>query len=231
MKKFISIIVLILVIIGLVIGLGYSWNLIINKDKQISALNQENTDLKNTITNLNNTIENIQQDSKVEEKNDAIVEESNTFFDESKIENKQDSTNVVEDISDFMGVLSVSVDTEQNTLTLDLDKNLAKLVYGYTGEGETHTIAGFSKKIVDAKIAIVGTEQKDLKVVLLMEDGSIKYIDINNILDKSYTVKTIEDSKDYVKILKVKIKDEQKGSIKYSIIALKKDGTSKILDI
>ena len=64
-----------------------------------------------------------------------------------------------------------------------------------------------------------------------MEDGSIKYIDINNILDKSYTVKTIEDSKDYVKILKVKIKDEQKGSIKYSIIALKKDGTSKILDI
>ena len=73
MKKFISIIVLILVIIGLVIGLGYSWNLIINKDKQISALNQENTDLKNTITNLNNTIENIQQDSKVEEKNDAIV--------------------------------------------------------------------------------------------------------------------------------------------------------------
>ena len=35
MKKFISIIVLILVIIGLVIGLGYSWNLIINKDKQI----------------------------------------------------------------------------------------------------------------------------------------------------------------------------------------------------
>ena len=52
-----------------------------------------------------------------------------------------------------------------------------------------------------------------------------------NILDKSYTVKTIEDSKDYVKILKVKIKDEQKGSIKYSIIALKKDGTSKILDI
>ena len=231
MKKFISIIVLILVIIGLVIGLGYSWNLIINKDKQISALNQENTDLKNTITNLNNTIENIQQDSKVEEKNDAIVEESNTFFDESKIENKQDGTNVVEDISDFMGVLSVSFDTEQNTLTLDLDKNLAKLVYGYTGEGETHTIAGFSKKIVDAKIAIVGTEQKDLKVVLLMEDGSIKYIDINNILDKSYTVKTIEDSKDYVKILKVKIKDEQKGSIKYSIIALKKDGTSKILDI
>ena len=64
-----------------------------------------------------------------------------------------------------------------------------------------------------------------------MEDGSIKYIDINNILDKSYTVKTIEDSKNYVKILKVKIKDEQKGSIKYSIIALKKDGTSKILDI
>ena len=64
-----------------------------------------------------------------------------------------------------------------------------------------------------------------------MEDGSIKYIDINNILDKSYTVKTIEDSKNYDKILKVKIKDEQKGSIKYSIIALKKDGTSKILDI
>ena len=129
-----------------------------------------------------------------------------------------------------MSVLSISVNVQDNSLTLNLDKELAKLIYGYNGEGESHTIAGFSQKIEDAQIAIAGANQKDLKVVLLMEDGAVKYIDIDSILDKSYTVKTIADSKDYVKLVKVTIKDEESANVKYGIAAMKKDGTCNIIN-
>ena len=40
-----------------------------------------------------------------------------------------------------------------------------------------------------------------------MEDGTVKYIGIDNILDKSYTVKSVTDSKGYVKLTKVILKD------------------------
>lgn len=231
MKKFISIIVLILVIIGLVIGLGYSWKLIINKDKEILTLTQENTDLKETVTTLNNTIENLQNNINDEtEDEDNKKEEISFFFDESKVINKEENTKITQDIVDSMSVLSISVNVQDNSLTLNLDKELAKLIYGYNGEGESHTIAGFSQKIEDAQIAIAGANQKDLKVVLLMEDGAVKYIDIDSILDKSYTVKTIADSKDYVKLVKVTIKDEESANVKYGIAAMKKDGTCNIIN-
>ena len=164
MKKFISIIVLILVIIGLVIGLGYSWKLIINKDKEILTLTQENTDLKETVTTLNNTIENLQNNINDEiEDEDNKKEEISFFFDESKVINKEENTKITQDIVDSMSVLSISVNVQDNSLTLNLDKELAKLIYGYNGEGESHTIAGFSQKIEDAQIAIAGANQKDLK--------------------------------------------------------------------
>ena len=46
--------------------------LIINKDKEILTLTQENTDLKETVTTLNNTIENLQNNI-----NDEIEDEDN----------------------------------------------------------------------------------------------------------------------------------------------------------
>lgn len=230
MKKFIAMFVLILVIIMLVIGLGYSCKIIVNKNNEIGILTQENNDLKNTITTLNNTIEKLQDtDNEKEEVKDEGSDVS-FLFDESKLLNKDEKTKVTQEISDSMSVLSISVDTENNTLILDLDKQLAKLIYGYTGESESHTIAGFSQRINDAQVAIVGTTLKDLKAILLMEDGTIKSIGIDNILDKSYTVKTISEEKDYVKIIKVVIKDEEKADVKYGIVGIKKDGTSKIIN-
>lgn len=232
MKKFMYIIVLILVIIGLVIGLGYSCNVIIDKDKEIVTLTQENTDLKDTITTLNNTIESLQDNANEKKVEDTKKdEEVDIVFDESKILNKEENTKVIQEISDTMSVLSINVNTEDNTLIINLDKELAKLIYGYTGEGESHTITGFSQKIVDAQIAIVGSGLKDLNVIMLTEDGTIKYIGIDNILDKSYTIKTVADSKDYMRIIKVTIKDEEKASVKYGIAAIKKDGTCNLINI
>lgn len=230
MKKFIPIFVLILVIIGLTIGIIYSCKTIVNKNNEIVALKQKNQDLEIGIKELNSRIEKMQdtEDNKVEENNKNL--DISVIFDEAKISNKQDNIRVFEDITDSMSVLSIKVNSESNSLVIDLDKELSRLIYGYTDDVESHTITGFSQKIVDAKIAIVGEDIKDLKVIILMGDGTIKYITIDNILDKSYNVKSVSEYKGYVKITKVVIKDEGKAELKYGIVGIKEDGTSDIIN-
>lgn len=231
MKKFISIFVLILVIIGLAIGVICCCKTIVNKNKENTELAQEINNLKETINNLNNTINNLDKENNNQIQEEIPNEKIDISFDESKIENKEENTNVVQKISDSMSVLSIDVNTEDNSLVLNLDKELAKLIYGYTGNGETHTITGFSQKIIDAQTAMVGTSQSDLKVVLLMNDGTLKYLDINSILDKSYSIKTIDDKKDFVKIVKVTIKDNERATVNYGIVGIKSDGTSEIIEL
>ena len=61
-----------------------------------------------------------------------------------------------------------------------------------------------------------------------MEDGTIKYINISNILDRSYTVQTLGEDKDFVQIIKVTIEDSN-NNISYGIVGVKKDGTNKLI--
>ncbi len=234
MKKFISTFILIVIIIGLIIGLVYTGKNIVRKNTEIAKLNQEITDLKGTVATLNNTIEKLQDNTEksqvpteTEQKEEVVVENGKAVFNVDKITNKQEGTTISQDISDSNNVLSVNVDTQANALVININRELAKLMYGYTGDGQTHTVAGFSQNIVDAKLAIVGNTTKDLKVVLLMEDGSIKYIDIDNILDGSYNVKTVAEEKDYVKIEKVTIKNAD--TTRYGIVGIKNDGTNTII--
>lgn len=228
MKKFISIFVLILVIIGLVIGLGYSCKVIINKDKEILTLTQENTDLKNTITTLNNTIENI-QDSTDEEK-DTPKEDNNTkvsvIFDQSKVANNSENATINQIIYDDNGIINISV--ENNSLILNLDAKMARQVYGYLGENITHTVTGFQNSIVDAKIMSTDNSSSGIKVVMVMSDGSVKYIDISSILDKTYTVHTVANAQDIIKIIQVSVKTEESETL--GVIGIKSDGTSVILE-
>ena len=232
MKRFISSFVLILVIIGLIIGLVYTGKCIVNKNAEIARLNQEVSNLQGQVTTLNDTIEKLQDKTNTDntpviEPKEEEKEKTKAVFDSSKITNLEDQMTVTQDISDSMDIISINVDVESNALNININKELAKLIYGYTGDGQTHTVAGFSQKIMDAKIAMVGTTSKDLKVVLLMEDGSIKYIEISSILDGSYTVQTIADEKDYTSIAKVVIKTQD--NTRYGIVGIKEDGTNKII--
>ena len=212
MKKFISTFILIVIIIGLIIGLVYTGKNIVRKNTEIAKLNQEITDLKGTVATLNNTIEKLQDNTEksqvpteTEQKEEVVVENGKAVFNVDKITNKQEGTTISQDISDSNNVLSVNVDTQANALVININRELAKLMY----------------------VAIVGNTTKDLKVVLLMEDGSIKYIDIDNILDGSYNVKTVAEEKDYVKIEKVTIKNAD--TTRYGIVGIKNDGTNTII--
>ncbi len=229
MKKYISTFVLVILVLVLVGGLGYSLNIIIKKDKEIVRLGSENLELRDSIKNLNDNIEKKQNEENIKVEEEIKQNKKiDIVFNENNISNKKENMKIYQDISDSMSVLSINVDTENNSLIIDLNKELAKLIYGYTDKVDSHTITGFSQKIVDAQITIIGDDKNDLNVVLLMEDGTVKYLSIDNILDKSYTVKSITDYKGYVKITKVII--ENKDGVKYGIVGIKGDGTSDIIE-
>ena len=230
MKKFISIFVLILVVICLVLGLVVSCKSIINKDKEIVKLIQENEDLKNTINTLNTTIDSLKSSDNKEQETDNTSDIINDSFDANKIINKDENTTVTKDISDSNSVIEVSVDNKNNNLNINLNTELIRLIYKKVISEYNHTITGFSQKINDAQVAIIGDDFKDLNLVLLMDDGTIKYISIDNILDGSYTVKTLDKEKDFVRIIKVNIENSQDGTLKSGIVGIKKDGTNMLIN-
>ena len=230
MKKFISIFVLILVVICLVLGLVVSCKSIINKDKEIVKLIQENEDLKNTINTLNTTIDSLKSSDNKEQETDSTSDIINDSFDANKIINKDENTTVTKDISDSNSVIEVSVDNKNNNLNINLNTELIRLIYKKVISEYNHTITGFSQKINDAQVAIIGDDFKDLNLVLLMDDGTIKYISIDNILDGSYTVKTLDKEKDFVRIVKVNIENSQDGTLKSGIVGIKKDGTNMLIN-
>lgn len=230
MKKFISIFVLILVVICLVLGLVVSCKSIVNKDKEIVKLTQENEDLKNTINTLNTTIDSLKSSDNKEQEKGNTSDIINDSFDANKIINKDENTTVTKDISDSNSVIEVSVDNKNNNLNINLNTELIRLIYKKVISEYNHTITGFSQKINDAQVAIIGDDFKDLNLVLLMDDGTIKYISIDNILDGSYTVKTLDKEKDFVRIIKVNIENSQDGTLKSGIVGIKKDGTNMLIN-
>lgn len=221
MKRYISIFVLVILVIALVISIIFCGNKIVQKNNEIAKLEQETEDLKGTINTLNETIEKIQDDSK--DTNISL----NYSFDESKIENKKENESIIEDISEDNGTINASVDTVENNVYITVDSKMANLIYGYNGEEISKTLVGFNSKIVDVKIGIDGDTSNNLKVVMLTSDGTVKYVTIADILNGSFSIKTLNEDK-YVKISKVKIKTD--GSERSGFVGIKLDGSAKIIE-
>ncbi len=229
MKRYISTFILLVLVIFLVIALGFSLKVIIQKDKDIATLTQENTDLKNTVENLNTTINNLQSSNKEKEepKKEEVVSDNLVLFDESKLENKEENTSVVPRIYATNNILSVSVDNKNKALTLDLNAELARQVYGYAGQNDEHTIAGLNKNIVDVKIVATGNSASGLKVVMLMEDGTVRYINMSSILDKTYAINDIANLNNVVRLYEVTVSTSDEVSS--NVVAVRKDGSSSLI--
>lgn len=232
MKKYISMFVLIIFVIALVGALGYSCNEIIQKDKQIAVLNQEIIGLKDTITEINNRVENIQDEQdKIEEpvvEEEPKEEKSFGAFNQESLTNKEEGANVYAKLSDENNVIGIEVDGRNNSLKISTYAEAAKLFFGYTGESEVHTVAGFNSNIVDARIMATGNTPDGIKVVLLMEDGSVKYMTIGSILSKSYTVNNVANAEGIVRLTEVVIEKEMET--KMEVAGMKLDGTTVILE-
>ncbi len=233
MKKHISTFVLILVIAGLLVGLVYTGKALISKDKEIAVLNQQNIDLNKSVEDLNKKIEEL-QDEKAEnektEENTVVQIGSMPILDVEKVTNKKEGTTLTENIYDNNGIVSISVDNDTKSLSISLDAGIARQIYGYNGENDVHTIAALSEKILDVKILNSGKGANDLKLVILTESGKVKYVDVANILDKSYTIKSVDTIENVVRITGVSVVDSESGDVTYAVVGIKADSTAQIVE-
>ncbi len=232
MKKYISIFVLIIVIILLFICIGYSFKLVVQKDKDLAILTQQNKDLNETISELNRKIESFQdehqeQEDKKPDENSSIIIPA---FDENNIINKPENTTIVEHIYANNGLLNVNVDNENNSLNIILDSQMARQIYGYNGQTENHTIAGISDKIIDAKIVSTGNDANGVKIVILLKNGTVKYIDIDSILNRVYNVKIVSNAEDIVSFVEVSVKNTENNDTSFAVAGIKKDGSVVIFN-
>lgn len=240
MKKHMSTFVLILVIAGLITALFYTGKSLIGKNTEIAVLKQQNEDLNKSVEELNKKVEDLQdektdkepeKEEKIDEKtkNDNKIE--NFVLDVGKISNAPEGTIITENIYANNGVLSVSADNESKSLNIALDGELARQIYGYKGQSDNHTIAALSEKVVDIKVLNSGKGANSLKVVILTESGKVKYIDIANILDKTYTMKSVDNVENIVRITGVSVEIKENSDISYSVVGIKADGTAELLTI
>lgn len=231
MKRYIAMMVLIIFVIVLVGLLGFSCNKIIQKNKQIDMLTEEVNELKNTMIELDKKVENNEEDK--EEIQQPIVEPEEPLkidlgaFKQENLKERDESTTVYTRILDENNVIGIEVDGRSNSLNISTYAEAAKLFFGYTGTNDVHTITGFGEKIVDARILATGNTPNGIKVVLLMENGSVKYIKIGDILNKTYTVNTVENATDIIRIVEVMV--EKDGASMVQVVGLQQDGTAIIL--
>lgn len=240
MKKHISTFVLLLVVAGLITALVYTGKSLIQKNTEIAVLKQQNEDLTKSVTDLNNKIESLQDekinnetiDKEVDNEKETTEKEVKYMtpsLDVEKITNKTEGAKISESIYANSGVVNVTVDNDAKSLNVVLDALIAKQVYGYNGQSENHTIAGLSEKIIDVKILNSGKGANTLKIIILTESGKVKYIDIANILDKSYTIKSVDNVENIVRITGISIENSENNDINYGVVAIQADGTATIL--
>ena len=218
MKKNISILTLVIFLILLVLSLGYCIKKINNSKQYINTLEQRNNELSGTIVNLETDMSN-------KDKEEAKV--SIPVFDNSKIENIQEGMDALERMYETSSGITVSV--IDNSLAINLYAEAAGNAFGYTGDDLYHVVTGFNKKIIDIKVIHAGPGEESLKIIMLMEDGVIKYIPISNILDNSFTVLTVKNAENIIRLVKVDVSIEKTNRY-IDIVGIRPDGTAILLE-
>ena len=83
-------------------------------------------------------------------------------------------------------------------------------------------VTGFSKKVIDVEMGCIGQDITSAIFVFLMEDGTVEYSDVKNMITKVNTQGKIEGLKDIIRIQNVDVwAPEDSGHV--SMIAIDKD--------
>ena len=98
-----------------------------------------------------------------------------------------------------------------------------------TINNKDHEITGFTKKVVEVHSGLLGQDIVGQVYIFLMEDGTIEYSTIQNMIKNASTQGKIENLKNIVKIQDVDIGDREGGGCS-SIIAIDKDNNCYDLD-
>ena len=102
----------------------------------------------------------------------------------------------------------------------------AETYFYYNGDPITYESDVIDKEIVQVLVSGYGSA---CKVLFLMEDGTVRYIEGNDIIKRDFTLRNIDNLKDVVRLQKATF-TRNNGGATILAVAVMSDGTSKVIE-
>ena len=225
MKRYISIIVLMLAIIALVICLGFCISSISKKSVLLDSATEKENELQNKVAELESKISQMENEGKSEDQN--VSEEEMP-----KIVPGISQDRIVGDYKP--GDIRVSVDDtdegvyihnwEEDELMVSFEDKVKEFYPEVNNEGGK---IKFPAKIVDSKICREG-QGIYAEVVTLLEDGTVYINNLKDIASNDYTPKKLTNVENVVRIYQVRVSTPASGFL--AIAVQKIDGSVTVLE-
>ena len=199
-----------------------------NLQAEVSELETTTEEKEKKVNDLENKISKV-SDVVNDEDNDELIIPSVYTADTKNL-----LKNVNYDLAAGDGYYSISTRNNKITFTFSKDEKELKQLTDYFKieekdiKVEPHKlieVTGFSKKVVDVEIGCMGQDTTLAVFIFLMEDGTVEYSDVKNMLMNASTQGKIDGLKDIVRIQNVDVWAPDDGG-HLSILAINKDNVA-----
>ncbi len=221
MKKNIVIIILIIVILGLTGGLIFSIYKLSNKNNELSAVTQEVDELREKVENSAPAVEEEKEEVKVIP---AIDSNNITSYDGTKI---NPIINLYPSNSSSAGIL---LSYSSNKVRINVNRAEAVNYYMEVAQNDVYKeLDEFDANIVQLSIMATGQAPGGEKIMILLDDGNVYYLNGSDVVKGDFTVHKVEYLSDIVRLSSANISSPD-GMGYIGIIAQKIDGAAILLD-
>lgn len=220
MKNKRLIIILVIIFVGVLAGLVYSVVKLNNANRQISSLSNE-------LEKANNQI-----NASIDEENFDNISIDNFYIDNNKenIKYLSDDNSIqwYRETIEYYGVRAVVADNDVYFFVDNDGINMA-----YTGQEEVTPYDNLSvsvdgANIIQAKFVQFG-DRTTTSLVLVLSDGTVKYVSVNRIIEQKINFQTIEGLSDVVQVRGVAVLTSD-GKVSDTAIVIKRDGTKELIN-
>ncbi|MBR3249271.1 MAG: hypothetical protein IKF83_01060 [Clostridia bacterium] len=237
LPMFITVIVLLIAIISGIYVFMQNQKLdkeITGLKEQISKTQTEKNELQDKLNNASNVVSNTEEsNTDTNNSNDEkfIVPSLSTGTVKNAISNWKYDLEISDNlcmISLNSGIPYISWNTKIKDEKINSTLNDLSKWYNVTLTDESQKISGFNKKVVDVHIGGIGQDISGQVYIFQMEDGTIEYSTIENMIKNVSTQGKIGQLKNIVKIQDAVVDDDLSGF--YTVVAIDKDNNCYDLD-
>ncbi len=217
MRKHIPMIVVCIFLIGSIVLCVFCIKTIVKNKNSINELNIKLNLAKEDYDKLSKEYDEFKES--VNSKEEKVLP---AILDESKMDYDKNIYSLLRSLHDQSSGISISIIDKKVMLATNSE---AEQYFYYTGEQIQHEIELNDKKAVQVMICGYGSS---CKAFILMEDGTLKYIEGNSIIKQDFTLHDVEGVEDVVRIQKALFQRANGGGVILPV-AVKGDGTSKVI--
>lgn len=217
MRKHIPALTLFLLLIIAIVACGFCINTILKRDDTITQLSSQLDQEKTNYDNLEKEYNDFKSEANKEEPIlPAKVDSESMSYDTEQFRR----TALLYDSLSGIDVL-----VNDNKFTISTNDDVETYFY-YNGDPIVYESDELDKEVVQVMVCGYGSS---CKVLFLMEDGTVRYIDGSSIFKRDFTLRNIDNLKDVVRLQKA-LFSRNNGGITIIAVAVMSDNSSKVIE-